>query len=482
MPSSTFADGFGRRFGSDSGSSPPTETLYLCEELSRAPGTEPALQARADRLAAFQHAQVAAVRRIERVHGALTVVSDAVPGVRLADLLRAAERRWLEPDLPSALALLRQVTGLVAALHEHGSNVAHGTLGPERMVVGDDGTVVIVEAVLGGAIERLEMSRTRLWKQYRVAVPPVAGAAAMDQAADVLQLGVLALALTTGRLLGRDDVPSRLPALVREMAAEDPLGRRQPLPRAVRSWVSRALQLDSRAAFRSALEAESALGEALEKGGLEGVSQADVASWAKWATTGERPERRDPPPAVPPAPASSGHVVAAASPVREAAADTPRVPSSPAAVLPARSWRARPRGAPRARARRFSRASALLGALLLLLAGASYVGARSYLGLPPLLFPTGHLMVESHPSGLEVLLDGKPLGSTPVTAEIKAGHYTLALRSSRSTTLVPVTVQAGAWHTERIEVRKGLAPRRTSTIRRPEEEPDAATGNKEGSK
>lgn len=429
MPISAFADGFGRRFRPEADGEPPVETLRLCDDLSALDGLESILEERIAELSACTHPGLVPTRGVERVAGAVVLTSDAVPGTRLSDVLRAAERRWLDPDLPSALSVLRQVSAIVASLHDAGRQLAHGTLGPERIVLREDGSAVVVEAVLGGALERSEATRTTLWRQYRVAAPAVAGAPSLGQAADVLQLGVLALALARGRLLGRDDFPGRLPALLQEAAVADPLGHRPALPKPVHAWVARTLQLDGRAGFRSAREADTALGQAL----------ADCA---------------------PPEPS----LVA------------PQPPSSGAATAGSVAPRRRPSGPRAARAPRPGRGRAvhLVAAAGLLLACAGvYLGGRSLLGYPSMLSPVGHLAVESRPAGLDVLIDGRLKGMTPVDLEVRAGRHTLALRSSRSTTLVPITIEAGAWHREKIEVRRGRAPQRTSTVRR---EAEAAIG------
>lgn len=461
MPISTFADGFGRRFRPEADGEPPVEMLQLCEDLSRIEGVESGVSERIAQLSGFVHPGFAASRGVERTPGGVVMTSDFAAGTRLSDVLRAAERRWLDPELPPALAVLQQITASVAALHECGRHLAHGTLGPERIVVGDDGRAVVVETPLGAALERSDSTRTALWKQYRVAVPAVAGAPSLSQVTDVMQLGVLAIALVRGRLLGRDDFPGRVPALLQEIAVADPLGHRPAVPRAVHSWVARALQLDSRATFRSAREAEAALSQAIADSGLDGVSDQSVADWVAAALTGRAIER--PAPASPP-PASPAATVARLP--HETAAAAPPVPGRP---------RSRPSGVPRARRgrplSRLLRGSAV-AALLLVVSGGAYLGARSFLGLPSFLSPTGHLTVESRPAGLEVLLNGKPKGTTPLVMEVRAGRYTLALRSSRSTTLVPVLVEAGAWHTERIEVRRGRAPQRTSSVRRPTTGPE----------
>ena len=66
---------------------------------------------------------------------------------------------------------------------------------------------MIVEYVLAPAIERLQMGRTPLGTQFRVAVPASAGTARFDQMTDVMQLGVLALALVLGRPIPPSDTP-----------------------------------------------------------------------------------------------------------------------------------------------------------------------------------------------------------------------------------------------------------------------------------
>jgi hypothetical protein len=438
MPISTFADGFGRRSRPEADGEPPVETLRLCDELSNLDGVEAVLAERIVELSAFIHPGFAATRSVERGPGGVTLTSDGVPGTRLSEILRAAERDWIDPDLPAALAVLRQVAATVAALHDHGRQLAHGTLGPERIVLRDDGVAVVVEGALGAALERSESTRTMLWRQYRVAVPAVAGAPSLAQATDVMQLGMLALALARGRLLGRDDFPARLPALLQEAGIADPLGNRPAVPKPVHSWIARTLQLDARTAFRSAREAEIALSQALGESGLDRAPGQSVAADSALAA----------PATVPPAP-------------------------PPAASGPRPRSRRPESGAPTARGRKARpgrRVRVLAGvAGLVLLCGGAYLGARSLLGLPSLLSPTGHLAVESRPAGLDVLVDGKLKGITPLDMELRAGRHTLALRSVRSTTLVPVTVESGAWHTERIEVRRGRTPKRTSTVRRASE-------------
>jgi len=431
----TFTDGFGRRFRSDE-TGETLESLYLCEELSAAEWTEALLVERAARLESCRHRALAAVRRIDRRGrrgaGAVVVVSEAVPGTRLADMLRTPRGPRTPPE--GWLPLFRDVVSAVAALHAVGRDVSHGAIGPQRIVVRGDGQPVLVEPLLGAAIEPLGMARLRLWSQYAVPVPPTAGTARFDQRCDVMQLGILALALGAGRLLGRDDFPNRLPQLLAEACPREMPGEPPHAGQALRGWIARALQFDPRSAFASAIDAEAALSD------LRAREQEEPAPGQVTVPASGPTEPRVP-------------RVQVARPLPPADPD-PEV--APAAIVSSR------RG-PRRRSlvrRALSVSSVAVG--LITLWGATYLGARSYLGLNGPI-PSGVLVVHSRPAGLEVLVDGSRRGVTPTTIQLRPGAYTLALRGGRSTTLVPVTLSSGERRLERIELQRGgLTPKRLS--------------------
>ncbi len=184
MEPPSFADGLGRRVRSVGADGERLESLRLCAEMAEVPATEGALVERAARLAPFQHPSFAPVRRIEQLSAAgtaLAVVSAAIDGTRLSDLLRHAERKRVEPGVSAALFLLQQAVAAVAALHRHSHEASHGAIGPERLIVRPDSSLVIVEYVLASALEQLQLSRTQLWTLFRIPVPAVAGMARLDQ-------------------------------------------------------------------------------------------------------------------------------------------------------------------------------------------------------------------------------------------------------------------------------------------------------------
>ena len=258
-----FSDGLGERVvAADGATGELLQILRLRPELTAVPSFEFALRERAARLANFRHACYVRVRRIDRAMGptpALAVVSDHVEGTRLADILRVAHERALSLDINAALCLVRQLVPAVAVLHENARDVAHGLIAPERLLVTSNARLVVVEHVLGAAIEQLQYGRERLWQEFRVGLPPSAGVPRFDHRADVTGMGLVALALVLGRPIAPDEYPHRIGSLLGQARERTPLGEERPLSAPLHAWLTRALQLDARRAFSSGPEAMAAL-------------------------------------------------------------------------------------------------------------------------------------------------------------------------------------------------------------------------------
>jgi hypothetical protein len=317
MDTPSFVDGLGPRIAATGPVGEHLETLWLCAEVPATLEIQEAIVERASKLAHFDHPAFAHVRRIERrgqePRASLAVVSEAVEGVRLSDLLRESERRLADRDLDAAAHLLLQAAGNIAALHRFAPEAAHGAIGPERLVLRPDGTLVVVEHVLGSALEALRFSRLQLWGLFRVPAPAAASSVRFDQQTDVMQLGVLALALLLGRVLRREELPHALPAVLEEAASPDAGRNYAGCSRATRGWIARALQFDARTAFRSAVEAEHALVSALR----EDRSCRPAAAAVQRFLAGCSFESLGRPPAsTRPQASSSGAVVAVGSPDR----------------------------------------------------------------------------------------------------------------------------------------------------------------------
>jgi PEGA domain len=257
-----FCDGLGDRVvAADGATGELLQILRVRPTLTAVPSFEFALRERAARLANFRHAYYARVRRIDRVQvpaPGLAIVSDHVEGTRLSDILRSAGERNLQLDINTALCLIRQLVPAVALMHENAREVAHGLISPERLIVTPHARLVIVEHVLGAAIEQLQFSRERLWQEFRIALPSSAGMLRFDHRADVTGVGLVALALVIGRPLRADEYPHQIPGLL-STARERTGLEEQPLSAPLRDWLARALQIDPRRAFASAPEALAVL-------------------------------------------------------------------------------------------------------------------------------------------------------------------------------------------------------------------------------
>src|SRR5262249_7929874 len=239
-----FQDGLGeRRRTSDPTGNGTLEVLCLRDDLTSVPSFEFALRERVSRLAGFRHGSYARVRSVDRLNdpgSTLAVVSEQVTGVRLSDVLAVVERKGLVLELNASLSLLRHLVPALATLHDYARDVAHGALSPERIIITPKGRVVIVEHVLGAALEQLRYSHERYWKDLHVALPRSAGLPRFDHRADALQLGLVALSLVLGRPLQDDEYPMRIGEVVAAAWAISPRGRLQPPPSGRRAWRVRA--------------------------------------------------------------------------------------------------------------------------------------------------------------------------------------------------------------------------------------------------
>jgi hypothetical protein len=334
------------------------EVLRLRPELTASPLFEAGVKRRANQLTGFLHPNYARVRRVGRLpspDGRLVIVSDAVDGWRLSEVLEAAAPCGVAFNPDAVLFLLRQLLGAVADLHEVALGVSHGALGTERLVVTADGRLVITESVLGAALWHLPpMSPDRLWRDLRLAVA-AREAQPFGRLTDLRQIGLVALSLALGRQLRRDEYPGRLAGLLEEWKpAPAGLGAEEFRP-AIRGWLRRVLSLTDDLMPWSVAEARRELDRVVESDGRyafapEGLSVLLGAVGAYYAGAGEVPapidaqaarlqahETSEAASAVEPAPA--GDVAASDRDVRQPAPDASRPASEvPDVVLDDSSW------------------------------------------------------------------------------------------------------------------------------------------------
>lgn len=256
-----FEDGLGQRVSRPApGTGAGQQALVLRSAFAAMPSFEYALRERVDRLAAFHHPQFVPVVEVTRTAGVvdeLQIVSDEVNGIRVSDLLRGAQARQVPVGINAALAVICQLVPALAALEEQGADIAHGAIGPERLIVTHDARLIVADHVYGGALEQLRYSRERYWSELRMAVPATA-APHLDHRTDVLQIGLVSLALILGRIVRLEEFPARVADVLASTTAISPQGGFEPLPAGLRGWLARALQIGPERPFASAAEARDA--------------------------------------------------------------------------------------------------------------------------------------------------------------------------------------------------------------------------------
>ena len=224
-----------------------------------------ALQDRLPLIAGLEDERFARPRAIEpEPDGRLTVISDFVPGRRLADVVDAAADQGIVAGLDAGLGLLLELLPAISRLHDAG--VTHGALAPGRVMVTAAGQIVLVDTIYGEALERLQLTRKRLWVELRLAFPSTAGAPRFDKAADLTQAALTCAALIVGRPLRDDEYPDGLAALKHEIVEIASIRASKAFADGIDKFFAAALPLPNRkTALSSADEAAIDLRKLLRK-------------------------------------------------------------------------------------------------------------------------------------------------------------------------------------------------------------------------
>jgi hypothetical protein len=262
LPDPRFRDGLGIRYVRTDGTDDPVEVLRPLWDVG---AMQNAIRQRVGRLATFRQARFVPVRTAEVPRddpSTIEVVSDYLPGHRLSQYLEASKTGALSIQTSTAIHILRELLGALALLHES-RGVTHGAVGPERILITPKGRAVVADYVLGPAIERLEFTRPRLWREFKIPLPAGKGLPRLDDLADVVQVGATALALLAGRPLLADYLGGLMTAA--EVAqARGPDGR-PAVPAMLVGWVKRALLKDPSGGFANVRDARLALEAVLSK-------------------------------------------------------------------------------------------------------------------------------------------------------------------------------------------------------------------------
>ena len=328
-----FEDGLGERLYAVGAANEPLEVLKISNELSCVASFEQLLRDQTARLAHFRHEAFGRVRAVERLDprsSTIVVISDHVRGVRLSDLLTGAKKRSITLEFAAAAWMIRQLVSATAALHDSSPGMCHGAIAPERVVVTSDGRVVLVEYVLGPALEEMRFSWERYWRELGIALPRPIGLPRFDQTADVTQAAAVSLALLLGRPLVADEYPHRI-ADVLDSATARQADIADPLPAALRTWLRRALHIEPRATFASAIDAQAELDRALDQDDAAG--RAALKSFlSRYAAAVALERHTAQAKAEPVTAAAPEKPVPAAEATQPVAAATPFVPVAPAPV------------------------------------------------------------------------------------------------------------------------------------------------------
>jgi hypothetical protein len=420
-------DGFGRRTRAiDVDTGDQVELLELAATLVEHAGFVASLGERVARSAAVRHASYANLKRLDRpAADRLVLVSEDSAGWRLSQMLATSAATGRSLDITVVIGLLRQLLPAVALFGRHNRDAAIGTLGPERLIVTPQGRVVIAEHAFGPALEKLNFGRERLWREFRVCMAPSAGLPRANPRADAHAIGVVALSLVLGRGLTEDEYPNALPGLL-AAATESRDGAVAPLSTPLKSWLSRALQLEVATAFQSPHEAQVAFESVLASDRAYVTSSRAVDEWV--TTVGAAIDRSR-------GPAVAAKAVAAPAPGTEAPTPAPLAPLAPLApVLPARS--------------------PLVLALIVFAIVQS--GVVLWLwnrdpGAPRA--GEGELVVQSRPVAARVSIDGEDRGVTPLTIALPAGAHVLEVQSGKSEPrVIPLTIRPGVQTAQYIEL------------------------------
>jgi hypothetical protein len=499
-----FEDGFGERslaFDPETGDA--VELLSFTPRLVEAAGFAEAVGERVARLARNRHMSYARVRRIDRpAEDTLVLVSDRVAGWRLADVLRLTERESMPLDISAIIALMRHLIPAAALFSRQQRDASNGAIAPERLLLTPTGKLVIADYVLGPAVEKLQLTRERLWRELRVVLPPGANTTKLPPTVDVVAMGVVALSLVLGRTLRDDEFLVSLGDLL-DQAHEYSGGASRPLAPGFKDWLSRTLQFDEHSALATPQEAQVAFEEMLAKERAYVTSSGPLDAFiARVQTLAGLP----PEPYRAPAPAAPEPVAVAAPVAAPEPAESPRRPDSgsriaihtgpsdPVAAAPvidhAESFvvhaeqragtEAAPSGehrvatdavsldapvapiapepapvavehstapgapvAPRATASPWTTTLLVLLAVIALAEGGVIAWLMTRTDAPALT-DRGELVVQSRPVAARVTIDGEERGITPFSADLSPGAHILEVRVGRSEPrVIPVMIRAG---------------------------------------
>jgi hypothetical protein len=342
------------------------------------------------------------------------------------------------------MELIRQLTPALVALQQQGDGVAHGLLTPERIVVTPEGNLVVVEHVLGPAVESLDLSPTRLRGEMGLALPDGDSFQTLNGRGDVVQLGLIALSLAVGQRIDPADYPHKVSSLLDEFPRLAGQGSSSSPP--LRLWLEQALQLRA-GAFGSAEDAYVALAGLPDDraprpdprrmlffrpppmstaagqdplGSFPTERQTDMP--ARWPLKKERATDTKTP----------FEQVLGRSPVPPVTSDPTML--GPIVEDPIRMWPAlpAPRPAEQAAPPRSQQYLLWLTITVAVIAVGEGLFIAGLLYARPATAASGTVLIETTQPGVEVLVDGRPVGATPYKLDVGSGIRSIQVNAADS--------------------------------------------------
>lgn len=252
-----------RTIGCDTFSGELLEVLRVTSDLGTPAIIEPRVRERSALFGTEEVSGLAAVIRVETTFDGRTEVwSRLADGFRLSAVLEWTEARGANPSLEAALTVGDRLLGALASLQrvdDAAGASGHGAIAIDQVVVSEAGQVTLTDYAFGTALAALQWPRERLWKRFRIAMPPAAGLARFDHRVDVTQAAVVICSLLAGRVFKAEEYPRALDALIAE-AVRRSCGEASREDRdRLTLWLRAATELEPRSAFPSAAVARQAL-------------------------------------------------------------------------------------------------------------------------------------------------------------------------------------------------------------------------------
>jgi hypothetical protein len=286
----------------------------------------------------------------------------------------------------------------------------------------------------------------------------------IDRRADVMQIGVVGLSLLLGRLLNDEEFPAGLSDMIEGLNAVSSKGL-EALPAEMKSWLRRALQLETGRSFATAVEARTEFDKTIKSNDARARTVLtaflnECQTFGKSTASSPAPAASGPAPQSKPADSALGAFAtvpapkasAAEAPKAAAVAENPKASVAAPKPAPAREAAAEPalqvkRQLPFWKSEWRNRV-AIAAAVLVAIAMAGTFAVRSYARVPP----TGELVVNTNPDGVQVFIDGKKQGSTPVTLQLPTGDHKLELTLGDQTRAIPLKITAGGHVAQFVEL------------------------------